>query len=260
LAGITHSAVSQNISALTKQLGVQLFHSQARGMVPTSYAESLYPIIKESMIRLDGAEDKIKNFTAESPGVIKIVCTTNFAGNYIAPHIVSFKKEYPNIDFDIFVKTNVDHALEMLEKGYAQLVLSIVPLDDMENLNVIELERFEQSFFTTKAFADQNNIKDSVSKKQFEDLPLAALRTIHNFADVKQPDIVVDSQDIGFSILRENTVVGFGIWDVATKVMDNLVKFKVEGIEPKDASLVCVHASTLPKAAVGFVGRLSSKA
>jgi len=262
MAGITHSAVSQNISALTKQMGLQLFHSQARGMMPTSYADVLYPIIKEAMNSLDGAEDKVKHFTKDSPGIIRIVCTTNFAGNYITPHILKFRNNFPNVAFEILNK-NTEEALDMLEKGHAHIMLSVIPFEKIKGFKVIELETFQQTFFTTRKFGETNNIKDTITISEFNKLPFIALRTLGNFIDsnkIKSPDISAETQEILAQVFTNDVAVTFGAWEIAKKVLgDSIVRFNVSGITPQDATMVvAIPEKDSPKAILKFVESLTS--
>jgi len=262
MAGITHSAVSQNITALNKQLGFMLFHSQSRGMIPTTYADSLYPTIRKVMNDVDALEDKMKVFGKDSPGVIKIVCTSNFGGRYITPHMVKFRKEFPNISFEIF-NESIDDAFDMLEKGHADIMLSVIPLEKIKGFKILELETFPQTFFATKTFAQKHGITDSITISEFNKLPFLALRTLGNFInsdELKAPDISVDAYEMLAQVFPHDLGVSFGAWAIAQKALgDSIVKFSVQGIEPQNASMVCAHLDRdLPKVARAFVTLLTS--
>ena len=263
IVGTTHSAVSQNISNLNKQLGFTLFHSQSRGMVPTTYADSLYPTIRKVMNDVDSLEDKMKVFGKDSPGVIKIVCTSNFAASHIALHIVKFRTAFPNISFEVFT-IPPDEALDMIEKNHADIMISSIPFEKIKGFKTYELETFHQTFFTTKNFAAKNNIKDTITTDEFNKLPFLALRTLGSFInmdEIKAPDISVDTHEILAQIFPHDIGVSFGMLKVAQKALEyDIVGFSVQGITPHDATMVCAHLDRdLPKAVQKFVESLTSE-
>ncbi|MCL2587434.1 MAG: LysR family transcriptional regulator [Firmicutes bacterium] len=264
LTGTTHSAVSQNLKELGKQLGVALFTPLPRGMEPSSYADSLYPTIRSAIDTIDGGEKNVRTFNENTDSVIKIICTTNFAGYYLTPYIAMFRDRYPNIKFDILNKS-IDDAAEWLERGATHLVLSVVPLEKFPNFGFkqIELQSFPQTFFTTAEFAKANKIEETISKEKFNTLPFLALRTVGYFVkNIKEPDIVVDMQENIIQLVAKSAGVSFGILSVAKETLgeDILVGFEVEGHKPKDATLVCAYSAkiALPKAVSAFLTLLKA--
>jgi len=244
ITGTTHSAVSQNLKELGRQLGVKLFHNQYRGMQPSGEAVGIYETVKNALDTLNLVDDRIKVFGKDSAGVIKIACTTNFAAYYLVPHIAKFRKEYANVQFDIF-NVSTDDALAMLEKNQIDLVISIVPIEDSKKFRVNKIESFFQTFFTTKKFAEDNNIKSVISLEEFSDLPFMALRTFDYFLDrdfIKEPDVIVDTQEMLIRLFLHDVGVSFGIWKAAEEVFksNDVVKFSIDGITPKDAIISCI--------------------
>jgi len=260
IAGITHSAVSQNLSVLSKQLGVKLFHPQVKGVVPTTDADALYPTIRRIIDDIDALENKVKVFSKDSIGTIKIVCTTNFASTYLTPAMAKFRRIYNNIQFVILNRQAKD-ALKLLEKRQVDLVLSVVPLNELEGdleLQQIEIESFPQSFYASKKFAEEHNLKDTISKERFNELPFMALSTFRHFIkDIKEPDILVDTQEILFHSKEENLGISFGISHSIEKKYQHgeMIRLKVDGITPKNAELTCTYLNItlLTKATSAFL-------
>ncbi|WP_205529168.1 LysR family transcriptional regulator [Microbacterium halotolerans] len=52
---VTQPAISQSLARLRRDLADDLFFREARRMLPTPFAEELYPSIRESLERIDGA-------------------------------------------------------------------------------------------------------------------------------------------------------------------------------------------------------------
>jgi len=259
ITGTTHSAVSQNLKELGRQLGVKLFFAQARGVQPTGESDAIYPTIRKMISGLDSIENKIKVFGPDSPGIIKIACTTSYSGFYVANFINKFRKTYPKVEFDI-IHASKGNALDMLEKAHVHLVFSVVPNNwkNTPSTENITLTTLDPVFFASTEYAKNNGIGATISKEKFEELPFISLRTLsHYFDDIKTPDIIAELQDTLLQLVRSNEGVSFG-FEQALDIFTNkqeIVRFKVAGLEARKANLICSHSTKteLPNAAKAFI-------
>ena len=246
LLGLSRQAVGQNIRELEKQLSVRLFTGTNRGVKPTSEAVSLYARVKDGLDIILRAEEDIVGFNEQSSGLIKIATTTSFAGSYLDGKIIEFRSNYPNIRFDISIQS-VPQSLVSLESGQVHIILSTIPLvsEKEYKFKQIELEKYEQCFNTTRTFAKANGMGKLLTQEEFNKLPLFAIRTIkHYVSNVREPDVVSDTQNIIANTIRTNSYVTFGIWDLVKKSLgDEAFRFDVEGLKVAPLSLICAHQS-----------------
>ena len=257
----TPSSISQSIKELSRQLGIPLFNRAGRGLTPTSEADTLYPIIKKSHDKIVTGVESVKTFDTTSAGIIRIVTTSYFAGYYLAERVARFHKIYPNIKFDISHQT-LARGTEILKRHEADILFSLIPAKRFidKDIDIINIETFEQSFFTTKDFALKNNLSQTISKEKFDTLPFIAIRSYQGYIDgsVREPDIVVDVQDVCTYLLSNIQSTGFGIkWAIKKLFADNTYFFSVDGLEPKDAILACMYPKgVMPKKVASFIKAL----
>ena len=65
---MSQSAVSRQVSALERDLGIALFHRHARGLVLTEQGEMLYRTAAEVMNKLQTAETLLSDTTTKPTG------------------------------------------------------------------------------------------------------------------------------------------------------------------------------------------------
>jgi DNA-binding transcriptional LysR family regulator len=240
------NALGKNIRALERRLGLGklFFDDRPRGVKPSEVADEIYRKIKPLVVGFEHALDSIGIFNEHSEGTIRIATTTNFAGTYLNEKLWRFRIQYPNIKFDISI-LSVAQALESLEGGHSDMVLSAVPLvsERSHSYNQVELESFEQCFITTQSFARQNELSQNITQEKFNSLPFVAVGTYKHFVDnIRKPDILADTQDTISSLIKTNMFVAFGVWDVGEKLLGTeAFPFNVQGANIKRLSLVCAY-------------------
>ena len=253
---LTQPNLSRNIKELEKYLDVKLFYSHPRGMEPTNEGTELYNKVAPAFAWIDYGEKNIKEFNAASPGVIKIVCATTFAGYALAQSIKSFNAQFPKVQFDL-VNAKAADALEVLERRNADLVFSTLPLDQTNTeLESIKIWPLEETFYTSKEFAKQHGIKEVISKEQFEKLPLIAHRSLDC---AKKSVAIVDTQEMMFQLVKN----GFGVGRCLRQFLDynhpndEVFRFMVEGDWFIKPNLICVYnKELLTKCASAFLSEL----
>jgi len=252
----TQSTVSSNISALEKQLNVKLFKAHPRGMTPTSDAIELYNKIKQSFDTIFFTEKDFGEFNENSSSTIRIACTTNFTGYYLAKYIVQHSKVYKNTQFEVF-KTRIDEAITMLKKHEVDFIIGL-PLIDNE-FDVLPLGEFASIFFASASFAFQHNITSVITRECFQKLPFIAIR---KFAEYKNAIVTVDSFDMTFQMVRNDLGIGccFRKYLDINHKEESIVQFNVEGITLPLYPLNCFYYKKfLRKAALAFIKKLSSE-
>ena len=102
--GITQSSVSRHIAHLEEFLGIQLFERIRRKVLLTSagkeYSDSIKDILRQ-------AERATVNITTSQTGkVLHVSSYATFAAKWLAPKLVSFFNDYPDIPLQL---TALDH-------------------------------------------------------------------------------------------------------------------------------------------------------
>lgn len=94
---LSQSAVSQNIQALEKAYGVELFVRRGRSVDLSEEGESIVPTAREVINAARLLEDSLQNVNNEVGGELIIGCSTS-AGKYLMPTLLSsFQRKYPAV-------------------------------------------------------------------------------------------------------------------------------------------------------------------
>jgi DNA-binding transcriptional LysR family regulator len=129
--GVAKSMLSQHLSKLEKELGVQLIKRTTRTLQVTDigvrYYEQCLVILKE----MDRASSMIDNVRTLPSGKLRISSPLNFAQVILEPALTAFMKEYPNVAVVLEI-SNREAALTA--EGY-DFALHIGP--DMRSSNLI---------------------------------------------------------------------------------------------------------------------------
>lgn len=94
---LSQSAVSQNIQALEKAYGVELFLRRGRSVELSEEGEAILPTAREVINAARLLEDSLQNVHNEVGGELVIGCSTS-AGKYLMPTLLSsFQRKYPAV-------------------------------------------------------------------------------------------------------------------------------------------------------------------
>lgn len=98
---VAQSAISRQIANLEAELGVQLFERVGRNVHLTSIGKLFLTHIKTALKGLDYARKQVDEYLDPERGSIKIGFPTSLASNLLPTVLSAFKKEYPNIRFQL---------------------------------------------------------------------------------------------------------------------------------------------------------------
>lgn len=107
---LTPSAVSHAVSAIEKELGFSLFTRSKAGVVLTNYGEVLLPYIYAVLNSDKSLNQAIAKINGLQQGDVKVGCFSSVCTNWMTDIIRSFKKEYPDINIEIYQGTYADVA------------------------------------------------------------------------------------------------------------------------------------------------------
>jgi DNA-binding transcriptional LysR family regulator len=98
---MSQSAVSRQVSALERELGVPLFHRHARGLVLTEQGELLYGTATEVMNKLQTAETLLSDATTLPAGDLRVTAPVGLGTVWITQRMREFMELYPDIRIEL---------------------------------------------------------------------------------------------------------------------------------------------------------------
>ncbi|MCC8023856.1 MAG: LysR family transcriptional regulator [Clostridium sp.] len=143
---ISQSAISQQIQALEKELGVELIHRENRRFFLTPAGEYFY---RQSKVLLDEADElrreTIRIGQAEE-SKLRIGYLKNYSGQELHMAVAEFSKLYPEISIDIVAGTH-EELYHLIRFGGADLIISDQRRafsEEYENKILLECECFAE--------------------------------------------------------------------------------------------------------------------
>ena len=101
LLHLTQPTISAHIASLEKELKIKLIVRTTKEIYPSEAGKLLYDYAKKILQLRQEAEEAIMTFTHEMRGTISLACST-IPGQYYLPKLLqSFRKNYPDITFNI---------------------------------------------------------------------------------------------------------------------------------------------------------------
>lgn len=137
---ITQSTLSQQIKQLETELNVLLFDRIGKKIFLTEAGNEFLPLAKQTVGDADLAMQRIRDLQGIRIGNLRIGITYSLSFG-LAPIILRFMKEYPNIKLEVFYNTAYDLA-QMLKNGDLDFVLSFnmsLNEDQIEVTNLYEV-------------------------------------------------------------------------------------------------------------------------
>lgn len=100
---MSQSAVSRQVSALEKDLGIALFHRHARGLVLTEQGEMLFRTASEVLNKLQTAETLLSETTTRPTGDLRITAPVGLGTIWVTQRLREFMELYPEIRVEVIL-------------------------------------------------------------------------------------------------------------------------------------------------------------
>ncbi|WP_337270288.1 LysR family transcriptional regulator [Oryzifoliimicrobium ureilyticus] len=111
---VTQAAVSHQVNSLEEQLGLKLFRRLPRGLMITTEAETLLPVLRDSFDRMADVLEQLRGGHIRE--VLTVGAVGTFAVGWLLPRLSAFRSRYPFIDLRLSTNNNrVDLAAEGLD-------------------------------------------------------------------------------------------------------------------------------------------------
>lgn len=106
---LTRSAVSQQVSQLESQLGVQLFHRMNSKLVLSREGSILASAVRRSLLNIEGALDSI--YSSDISGRLVIGSLPSFGAKWLAPRLKQFVDRHPNVEVSLLSYVSLDDVI-----------------------------------------------------------------------------------------------------------------------------------------------------
>lgn len=115
ITGASASGLSDAMRRLEARLGVRLLNRTTRSVTPTEAGRQLYDRLRPALSEVGFALDAVNNFRDRPAGTLRLNVPANVARTVLAPIIIPFLKEYPEIRIEV---TAEDSFIDVVGGGY----------------------------------------------------------------------------------------------------------------------------------------------
>ena len=143
---ISQSAISQQIQALEKELGVELIHRENRRFTLTPAGEYFYRQSKVLLEEVDELRRETIRIGQAEESKLRIGYLKNYSGQELHMAVAEFSRLYPEITIDIMAGTH-EELYNLIRYGGVDLVISDQRRafsEDYENRVLLECECFAE--------------------------------------------------------------------------------------------------------------------
>jgi Transcriptional regulator len=117
--GTSAGQASKMISKLEGDLGVQLLKRTTRSLATTEVGRAYYERIKALLEEIDFLDASVRNSSGIATGRLRISIPASFGIVQLAPIIIDFARNYPDIQLDIDFS---DRAINLVDEGFDLVV------------------------------------------------------------------------------------------------------------------------------------------
>lgn len=111
--GTSPSAISKQIAALERDVGVQLFARTTRRLTPTVEAQHLYEQVRQ-LLDVIGSIRATTDPSAKASGTLRMTLNSSYGRHRIAPLLPRFLERNPDVKLDL---TFTDQIVDLVEEG-----------------------------------------------------------------------------------------------------------------------------------------------
>jgi DNA-binding transcriptional LysR family regulator len=101
---MSQSAVSRQVSAIERDLGVPLFHRHARGLMLTEQGEMLYRAAHDMLMKLDAVRGELQEARDKPSGTLRVTTTVGLGSTWLTDRLHEFIERYPDISLQLILE------------------------------------------------------------------------------------------------------------------------------------------------------------
>ena len=199
----TQSGISQHISAIEKELGINLFTRNSSGVIPTTICHGFYKKSVEAIRTLKTAEQEAKNAGKGLSGKVNAGLMPTFTRAALAPVLKSISTTHPNIEISI-VESYSGSLTDMVKAG--ELDFALVPvMTGTQGIKYSNLVRDREVLVSSPSFG--NNQGEEISLKNLAPLKIV-LPTKANIRRIKLEDYFTAHSIEIANIMEMDSMIG----------------------------------------------------
>lgn len=138
---ISQSAVSIQIKKLEYTLGLQLIERNSKNFKLTFAGKELFKMSQDVFEKISRMQNEMKKILQYKKGKISIGATHNIGEPVLPGIMIEFRKEYPEIEFDLYIK-NKESLVKHLKEGTVDIALMEEFFIEDKEIKVIETEEY----------------------------------------------------------------------------------------------------------------------
>jgi DNA-binding transcriptional LysR family regulator len=125
--GIATAVVSRLVSDLEDHLGVRLLQRTTRSLSLTQAGETYLERLRVILGEIEAAEALVQDQTRDMRGTVRVLAPPVVAAHMLAPAVVGFQREHPNVKVDVQVEDSPDPAVHEYDLAVLSGVANIDP-------------------------------------------------------------------------------------------------------------------------------------
>ncbi len=199
----TQSGISQHISAIEKELGINLFTRNSNGVIPTTICHGFYKKSVEAIRTLKTAEQEAINAGKGLSGKVNAGLMPTFTRAALAPVLKSISTTHPNIEISI-VESYSGSLTDMVKAG--ELDFALVPvMTGTQGIKYSNLVRDREVLVSSPSFG--TNQGEEISLKNLAPLKIV-LPTKANIRRIKLEDYFTAHSIEIANIMEMDSMIG----------------------------------------------------
>ena len=199
----TQSGISQHISAIEKELGINLFTRNSNGVIPTTICHGFYKKSVEAIRTLKTAEQEAMNAGKGLSGKVNAGLMPTFTRAALAPVLKSISTTHPNIEISI-LESYSGSLTDMVKAG--ELDFALVPvMTGTQGIKYSNLVRDREVLVSSPSFG--NNQGEEISLKNLAPLKIV-LPTKANIRRIKLEDYFTAHSIEIANIMEMDSMIG----------------------------------------------------
>ena len=199
----TQSGISQHISAIEKELGINLFTRNSNGVIPTTICHGFYKKSVEAIRTLKTAEQEAINAGKGLSGKVNAGLMPTFTRAALAPVLKSISTTHPNIEISV-VESYSGSLTDMVKAG--ELDFALVPvMTGTQGIKYSNLVRDREVLVSSPSFG--TNQGEEISLKNLAPLKIV-LPTKANIRRIKLEDYFTAHSIEIANIMEMDSMIG----------------------------------------------------